>query len=154
MEINRCDKCNALCCKYLCFEIDEPEDYDDFEDIRWYLCHEGISVHVDDDEDWYIQIDMRCKCLDENNQCTIYDDRPLICRKYGEDCELTGDDYGYLQEFKSPEELEDYARKTLGQDEYEYEMIKFRAKSEGVSREVMQDQLMARGILQALGKRK
>ena len=143
-----CGKCNALCCQYFCFEIDEPDEYDDFEDIRWYLCHEGVSVHVDEDEDWYIQIANRCNQLGENNLCTIYEDRPLICRSYsGENCELTGSDYAYIEEFTTPEQLDEYARKTLGENEYEQAMIKFRAKAGGVSRKKMKEHLLKNGVL-------
>lgn len=143
-----CGKCNALCCRYFCFEIDEPDEYDDFEDIRWYLCHEGVSVHVDEDEDWYIQIENRCNQLDESNLCKIYEDRPLICRSYsGENCELTGSDYGYIEEFTTPEQLDEYARKTLGEEEYEKGMVKFRAKAGGVSRKEMKEHLLKIGLL-------
>ncbi len=143
-----CSKCNALCCQYFCFEIDSPDDYDDYEDIRWYLCHHDVSVHVDEDGDWYIQIANRCNKLDKNNRCSIYEDRPLICRNYsGENCELTGSDYGYVEEFTSPEQLDDYARRTLGQEKYERDMIKFRAKAGGVTKKAMQEHLMKVGLL-------
>ena len=53
--------------------------------------------------------------LDENDQCTCYDDRPLICRKYDlGNCDYTSGDYGYDEVFTTPQELEDYARLTLG----------------------------------------
>lgn len=146
--IDLCDKCNALCCQYFCFEIDKPEEYDDFEDIRWYLCHDGVSVHVDEDEDWYIQIANRCNKLDKNNHCISYEDRPLICRNYcGENCELTGSDYGYLKEFTTPEQLDEYAKKTLGNKAYEQDMIKFRAKAGGVSKKKMKEHLLKIGLL-------
>jgi Fe-S-cluster containining protein len=143
-----CAKCKALCCKYFCFEIDAPDEYDDFEDIRWYLCHEGVSVHVDEDEDWYIHIENPCSKLDENDRCTIYEDRPLICRRYsGENCELTGSDYGYLHEFTTPEQLDEYAHKTLGEKEYERDMVKFRAKAAKVSHKEMKAHLLKVGLL-------
>ena len=114
MNRELCRRCGAKCCKYFCFEIDTPDDVDEFEDIRWYLCHEGVSVHIDKG-DWFISIDNRCKMLDENDQCTCYDDRPLICRKYDlGNCDYTSGDYGYDEVFTTPQELEDYARLTLG----------------------------------------
>ena len=92
MSRELCRKCGAKCCKYFCFEIDAPDDVDEFEDIRWYLCHEGVSVHIDKG-DWFISIDNRCKMLDENDQCTCYEDRPLICRKYDlGNCDYTSGD--------------------------------------------------------------
>ena len=109
-----CVECGAKCCKYFCFEIDEPDSFEEFEDIRWYLCHEGVSVHIDEG-DWYISIANRCKMLGPDNTCMGYDTRPNICRKYTPDrCDHSGDDYDYDEHFKTPEELEAYARRTLG----------------------------------------
>ena len=63
-----CRECGAKCCRYFCFEIDEPDDYEEFEDIKWYICHEGITVHIDEG-DWYINIANPCKMLAEDNSC-------------------------------------------------------------------------------------
>lgn len=140
-----CDKCDGLCCQYFCFEIDEPDDFEQFDDIRWYICHEGVSVHIDEDGDWYIQIMNRCNNLDDENRCMIYEDRPIICRNYGDECEYTGDDYGYQAEFTTPESVMDYAKKTLGREEFEKQMVKFRAKAEGVSKKAMRASLVSLG---------
>jgi len=126
-----CQKCGAKCCRYFCFEIDEPDSYEEFEDVRWYLCHEGVTVHVDDG-DWYISIENRCKNLTDNGLCAIYEDRPLICRGYSpENCDFTGGDYGYDEFFETPEQIMDYARKTLGASTFDAERKKARAKLEG-----------------------
>lgn len=137
-----CEQCKALCCQYFCFEIDEPDTYGEYEDIRWYLCHDGVSVHIEENGDWYIQIENRCNKLDSKNRCTIYENRPLICRTYDNDnCEASGEDYGYIEEFTTPEQLDEYARKTLGDETYEKEMVKRRAKLDGVSRKEMKQRL-------------
>lgn len=127
-----CNKCGGKCCNYFCFEIDEPEDYEEFEDIRWYVLHDGVSVHIDDG-DWYIAIENRCQALDPYGQCSIYEDRPLICRSYSTDdgCDYTGSgDYEYDEEFRSPEQVERYARKTLGDEAFEQQRQKHRRKIE------------------------
>jgi len=124
----QCTRCDAKCCKYFCFEIDEPDCFEEFDDIRWFLAHEGVTIHIEDG-DWFISIANPCKMLDENNRCTIYDDRPLICRGYDPDnCDYTSGDYGYDEEFHTPEELEAYARRTLGPKKYDREKAKHRAK--------------------------
>ena len=148
-----CGKCKALCCQYFCFEIDEPDDFDEFEDIRWYLCHDDVSVHIDDEDDWYIQIENKCKMLDENHRCTIYENRPLICRNYDYDtCEASGGDFGYDEEFTTPEQLDAYARRTLGVRVYEREMVKRRAELAGVSKKQMRDKLLKLGHISRLPK--
>ncbi|MGC9455617.1 MAG: YkgJ family cysteine cluster protein [Phycisphaerae bacterium] len=127
-----CERCGGKCCTYFCFEIDEPEDYEEFEDIRWYVLHDGVSVHIDDG-DWYISIENRCKALDPFGRCSIYEDRPLICRSYSPEdgCDYTGSgDYEYDEEFTRPDQVERYARETLGDDEFERQREKHRRKLE------------------------
>ena len=120
MSGDPCQQCDAKCCQYFCFEIDKPETFEEFDDIRWYVAHEDVSVHVEENGDWYISIMNRCKMLDRSDRCRIYEDRPLICRKYDpEKCDLIGGDYGYKAEFHTPEQLEAYAREVLGKKNYE-----------------------------------
>ena len=130
MSSDLCLKCGSKCCKYFCFQIDEPESYDEFEDVRWYLCHEGVSVHIDEGT-WFISIMNVCRMLEDNGECRIYEDRPLICRKYDQaNCDHTQGDYGYDELFETPESLDAYARKTLGKSAYERVKAKERAKLE------------------------
>ncbi len=123
-----CQTCGGRCCRYFCFQIDEPDSFDEFEDVRWYLLHEGVSVHVDEG-DWFISIANRCKLLGADNRCGDYAGRPLICRKYDpKECDFTDNEYGYEQEFLKPEQLDAYARETLGEEVYLREQQRQRAK--------------------------
>jgi Fe-S-cluster containining protein len=123
----RCHRC-ARCCEYFCFEIDPPDTFEEFEDIRWYLCHEGVSVHIDEG-DWFISIDNPCRMLGEDGRCTIYSERPLICSTYDPDsCDYTDEEYGYDEEFHTPEEIVRYARRKLG--DAAYDQAKARAWAE------------------------
>ncbi len=106
-----CKKCPGLCCKYIALPIETPEDKSDYDDIRWYLAHEGMSVFVEDD-DWYINISSRCRYLNRDNLCDVYEHRPKICRKYTEEsCDYHSGDYGYQLHFTSMEELDEYLEK-------------------------------------------
>jgi uncharacterized protein len=110
----QCLECQGKCCSYFALPIDEPEDVGDFDDIRWYLLHENVSVFVEDD-DWYVQIDNRCKALSDEALCEIYEDRPRICRKYkDEECEFAVPDGEHDLLLRTPEECMAYAAKTLG----------------------------------------
>lgn len=84
----------ALCCTYLAVEIDEPTTNTEYDYIVWYLYHEGVSVFVDWEGDWYLKVDRRCQHLTGSGLCGIYDERPAICRDFShEDCERnSGDD--------------------------------------------------------------
>ena len=46
-----CSKCTGLCCRYVSLPIETPKTRGDFDDVRWYLAHEGFSVFVDEG-DW------------------------------------------------------------------------------------------------------
>ena len=110
-----CIKCSGKCCRYFALPIDTPEDWDDFDDIRWYLCHHDVTVFVEDG-DWYLNVKNTCRYLSEKDfRCRNYDLRPHICRQYDTDnCDLTGDDYGYEMHFLNDKQMEEYMRIKFG----------------------------------------
>ena len=110
----QCDKCPGLCCRYFALPLDNPEDWDDYDDIRWYLCHEDTSVFIEDGE-WYLNIKNKCANLGDNNRCEIYDVRPKICRGYKmDDCDFTGSEYDYDMHFTSAHQMEEYMKIKFG----------------------------------------
>ena len=56
-----CEHCTAVCCRYIALPIDTPQERSDFDDIRWYLLHEGISVFVEDGP--AVQVQRRCRVI-------------------------------------------------------------------------------------------
>ncbi len=113
-EANLCDKCAALCCRYIALPIDNPKNVKDYDHIRWYLMHENIVVFIEKKQ-WYIGIFARCKHLQPDNRCGVYLTRPRICRGYNTDnCDYHGGDYDYEQLFTSAEQLREYAEEKLG----------------------------------------
>lgn len=106
-----CEKCTGLCCRYIALPIDTPDTREDFDNIRWYLCHEDISVFVEDG-DWYINIKNKCKHLcEESNRCNIYPQRPTICRKHeAKGCEFDSDEYGYDLHFTDDQQMYEYMK--------------------------------------------
>jgi len=114
-----CRQCDAKCCRYFCFEIDQPETFEEFENLRWFLLHEGISIHIDEGN-WFISIENKCRNLDANGRCAEYASRPVICRKYAVDgCDAVAGDYEYDAMFSSAEQIAAYARKKLGARTYD-----------------------------------
>ena len=79
--------------------------------IRWYLCHENISVFVEDG-DWYINIKNKCRHLSgEDYRCTIYDKRPKVCRGYKhDDCDFVEGEYDYELHFTDDKQMEEYIK--------------------------------------------
>lgn len=111
-----CEHCTAACCRYLALPIDKPRSERDYDDIRWYIMHDGISVFVEEG-DWYIQIRTTCRHLGADNMCTIYDTRPEICKEYEPgDCDYSGGDYGYEHIFTHPEQIADYYERKTGKN--------------------------------------
>ena len=86
-----CAPCGAKCCRYVVVEIDKPRAKIDVEEIRWFLAHENVLVHIDsDDGTWNVQFHTDCRHLDQRGRCKIYRRRYQICRDHdAEDCEAS-----------------------------------------------------------------
>ena len=111
MASAKCGACDGKCCRHIALEIDEPDDAAQFVDIRWYLCHQGVQVFVEDGK-WYLQVYARCRYLDDNFSCTNYENRPNLCRSYDMgSCEGTKLDFEYELHFKSDADLDAYLSK-------------------------------------------
>lgn len=125
-NIGQCEKClPAKCCDYFAFEIDEPEDRKDFDSLLWQIAHKKISFYIYRKK-WHIMVHSRCNFLTKSNKCAIYETRPYICREHSvEDCEYTGEDYGFSEHFKSYDELLAYIK-----DNYTY---RFKQQPTGVA---------------------
>lgn len=105
-----CEHCTAACCRYIALPIDTPTTRRDFDDIRWFMLHEGVTAYVEDG-DWYLNIVTTCRHLQADNRCGIYETRPRVCREYTTDnCEYHGGDYDFQHHFVSPADLEAYER--------------------------------------------
>jgi Fe-S-cluster containining protein len=107
-----CDYCVAKCCRYFALPIDKPVTRKDFDTTRWFLLHEQTAIFVEDG-DWYLLVFARCRHLEADNRCGIYETRPQICREYStRNCEYD-DDWTYEQYFETPEQLAEYAEAIL-----------------------------------------
>ncbi len=111
VEKGQCDRCTGMCCRYFALPIDTPKTGDDYDDIRWFLCHKGITVFVEDG-DWYVNIKNKCRHLSEKDyRCRIYDKRPNICRKYRHaTCDLVEGEYDYKLHFTDDKQMEEYVK--------------------------------------------
>ena len=116
MPGNLCEHCTAMCCRYIALPIENPEERADFDDIRWYLLHENVSVFVEKGE-WYLHVATDCRYLLSNHHCGIYETRPRICRKYDTiNCDYHSGEYGWEHHFMSPEHLDEYVRERFGKE--------------------------------------
>ncbi|MEW6358303.1 MAG: YkgJ family cysteine cluster protein [Planctomycetota bacterium] len=101
----KCRTCGGKCCRYVAVEIDKPQTEADFDDIRWYVAHENVSVFIEDG-DWYINFDAACRHLTPDNRCAIHNHKPRICTTHSaDDCE-EGEGESARVELRTPEEVE------------------------------------------------
>jgi uncharacterized protein len=108
-----CEHCTAVCCRYIALPVDKPESAEDFDNIRWYLAHENVSVFVDKGQ-WYISFATPCRHLQPDFRCGNYQTRPKICRSYRTDnCDYHGGEYRYDIFFSEPAQVEQYAADVL-----------------------------------------
>ncbi|MEE8450833.1 MAG: YkgJ family cysteine cluster protein [Thermoguttaceae bacterium] len=108
-----CSYCAAKCCCYFALPIDEPESWEEFEYIRWYLLHERATVFIEEDS-WYLLVHNRCKHLGDDNLCGVYATRPQVCRDYTTKiCEYE-DEWVYDHYWETAEQVEQYAEAVLG----------------------------------------
>jgi len=106
-----CDDC-CDCCLYIAIEVDKPTCKKDYSDFFWYLLHRDISVFIDHDNSWNLEIRNPCEALDENKMCSIYEERPVICRKYSLDtCTTHSTGEYYKEKFDTPDDLKRYLEK-------------------------------------------
>jgi len=105
-----CERCLAICCKYITVEIDKPRTKRAFDDIRWYLLHEGVTLLIDKDR-WMVKFPTTCTALNEDNVCTIYENRPATCREYKTDnCDYYTEYEGWETDFVEIETAEEFDR--------------------------------------------
>jgi hypothetical protein len=79
-------------------------------DVLWYLYHENVTVHRDVDGEWAVVFESRCRNLQADFRCSVYERRPHICRRFDEkSCEVNAPDTRD-RVFHTPEEFLEYLR--------------------------------------------
>ena len=104
-----CVECGR-CCTYVAVGINAPRTLRFATDVLWYLYHENVSVHLDADGDWAVVFDSRCRNLQDDLHCAVYEQRPHICRGFDETgCEVNDPDHRD-KVFRAPAEFLEYMR--------------------------------------------
>ncbi len=122
---SECGKCGAKCCKDISLEIDQPEDFEDFENLKWFLAHKKVTIYIDNEDDWLVEFETDCKFLDKENKCTIYDKRYKVCREHcPSTCVVNGGEDFFKRMFKSAEEIDEYMKEIGFFEKYQEEKRK------------------------------
>lgn len=111
--MSECFECKGYCCRYVTVDIPKPDDWTDFDEIRWFILHKEVVVYQAEDEDnWRIEFRTPCTYLDEQtHRCQQYDKRPDVCKEYitdecGKHEELTSE--GCIVYMETEEDLRKY----------------------------------------------
>ena len=106
-----CNECGQ-CCTYIAVEIDNPSDFEDYDNMFWYLAHKGVSVYIDFDSDWFIEFETVCEHLSPSKTCGIYEERPHMCSSFSwDECEKNTQERAWKVRFTKPDELFAYIEK-------------------------------------------
>jgi Fe-S-cluster containining protein len=98
-----CTQC-ARCCTYVAVGVDPPRSVRAATDILWYLYHDQVSVYRDGDGDWSVVFETRCRHLQDDLRCGVYERRPHICREFDNTtCEVNTP--GGSETFREPAEF-------------------------------------------------
>jgi uncharacterized protein len=109
-----CDECNGECCRDVTVGLDEPENMEDWQDIRWMVVHNNVSVYLDEEGDWVVEFKTPCVKLDKDNKCTMYTNRPVMCRNHELDsCIKNGEGDLHKIRFDTIEEVDEYIEKVV-----------------------------------------
>jgi Fe-S-cluster containining protein len=77
--------------------------------VLWYLYHENVSVQRDDAGEWTVNFEARCKNLQDDLLCGVYESRPVVCREFdNQTCEVNSPAGG--QVFTEPAQFLDWLR--------------------------------------------
>lgn len=81
-KINKmlCDGCSQ-CCEYVNIIIKKPQTKKEIDKVFWYILH-NLTICIDKDNDWMVYLPFKCRALNKEKMCTIYNTRPTICREY------------------------------------------------------------------------
>jgi len=110
-DARKCQQeCGARCCRYITVILPAPRSKWDLDEWGWFLAHEGISIYFAGRR-WRMEMRLRCRYLNHRNACTIYGQRPEVCRFYSQEfCEFSRRSK-HLHHFDSKEEFDRWRQK-------------------------------------------
>ena len=103
-----CTACGK-CCTYVAVGVNAPHSIRHATNMLWYLYHQNVSVYRDGEGEWSAVFETRCRNLQSDLLCAVYEHRPEICRGFdNKTCEVNDPEGGLA--INTPEQLLDYLR--------------------------------------------
>lgn len=104
-----CTECGK-CCTYVSVGVNAPNSIRHATNMLWYLYHQNVTVYRDGEGEWSVVFETRCRNLQSDLLCSVYEHRPEICRNFdNKTCEINDPEGGLS--INTPEQLMDYLRK-------------------------------------------
>ncbi len=106
-----CEECNGECCRYITVTLKDPKDKESWDEVKWMLLHKGVMIYKDLEGEWNVEVRTKCKFLDDDDKCKIYDKRPQVCKDHGtHECEAHEEEFAKVI-FKKPKDVDGYLKK-------------------------------------------
>ena len=108
-----CRDCTAECCKHIAVPIDPPATWEDYQKIKQYVCHDGVSCYLDVEGDWVVEFITKCGQLN-GNRCMAWNTPkyPSICGEYEmRTCVMNEEGEYWEILFKTPEDVDAHCAK-------------------------------------------
>lgn len=107
-----CPPCGR-CCRYVALGIDAPGTVKAVSMALWFVYHRNVSIYQSHEGDWFLLVPAACDNLKPDGLCSVYEDRPLICRDYDVDgCEGTSAEPAEKVRFDDGASFVDWLAKT------------------------------------------
>ena len=110
---NKCSFCKqSICCTYITMQLDAPRSMRDFDHLLWQTAHEAVQIYKDEDG-WFLLVNNKCRHLQTDGGCGVYETRPIVCREHDNDfCEYDEPaEGGFELFFDGYNSLEKYCKK-------------------------------------------
>ena len=121
---SKCTRCTkSICCNSVNQKIPTPRSKENFDHLLWQVSNKTINVFKDTGG-WFLHILTNRSHLRPGGVCSIYYNRPWVCREYTSDfCEFDESikDASQLW-FSSYKKLEKYCRKRFKKWEKRFEL--------------------------------
>ena len=77
-----CSKCDARCCKHgVALSFKDPAEFKKVAKLAWEL-GVNVPITIGGNDEWIMSLNVPCGFLDESDNCLIYLNRPMTCRKF------------------------------------------------------------------------
>ena len=118
IDCSECTNKNGMpaeCCQEITISFDTDGDLMWWSELRWMVAHDSVNlVRAKDSGIWSVVFVTPCSKLTEDGRCSIYKQRPLICKEYSnKTCTKNGIGEIYDLEFDNLDDFDSWFSKNV-----------------------------------------